>query len=502
MAVQGEELASKIEEKIKQAIDSVVEDIRVSIDDVRDVVNQQFDAVLQSVLADAKAMSVRAELDEMLAGQVAPPPVAPPEPPVESAPGSRELKKAIQQIERGGTQVDVLNALLEQLLEFGSRAALLILKSDTFSGWKGKGFSSFGGQDEFVKRLSAGPGEIRELDRLRLEEKVVSWDGGSFAQKLGITPPRSALIVPMVIKDKISAAVYVDRMPDTEGRFDQAAIELLVFLTGLLIDTLAIRKKVPSPTLSRETDAEPFESEEPEMLTHEELQAPEPAKPASRELTIEREQPSPPRTEHDQPLPEVEESSAPSPASAGVAMPSRYPEQAEPSRPKVEPAPVEPPTIEPESIEPPPPAAPAVTPAVETSRAAAPAPPQTEQRSAQPPTQVKPKTGGGESTQYVPPPGVKGGFAARAEMGEDAKKHDDARRFARLLVSEIKLYNEGKVDQGRKNGDLYERLKEDIDRSRQMYEDRVPSEVRDVSNYFYDELVRILADGNADALGL
>ncbi len=87
-------------------------------------------------------------------------------------------------------------------------------------------------------------------------------------------------------------------------------------------------------------------------------------------------------------------------------------------------------------------------------------------------------------------------------MGEDAKKHDDARRFARLLVSEIKLYNEGKVDQGRKNGDLYERLKEDIDRSRQMYEDRVPSEVRDVSNYFYDELVRILADGNTDALGL
>lgn len=87
-------------------------------------------------------------------------------------------------------------------------------------------------------------------------------------------------------------------------------------------------------------------------------------------------------------------------------------------------------------------------------------------------------------------------------MDEDAKKHDDARRFARLLVSEIKLYNEGKVDQGRKNGDLYERLKEDIDRSRQMYEDRIPEEVREGSNYFYDELVRILADGNADALGL
>ena len=87
-------------------------------------------------------------------------------------------------------------------------------------------------------------------------------------------------------------------------------------------------------------------------------------------------------------------------------------------------------------------------------------------------------------------------------MSEEAKKHDDAKRFARLLVSEIKLYNEAKVDQGRKNHDLYERLKEDIDRSRQMYDERVIEGVRKVSNYFYDELVRFLADGNADSLGL
>jgi hypothetical protein len=91
---------------------------------------------------------------------------------------------------------------------------------------------------------------------------------------------------------------------------------------------------------------------------------------------------------------------------------------------------------------------------------------------------------------------------APAAGGEAAKKHDEARRFARLLVSEIKLYNESKVDQGRKNRDLYERLKDDIDRSRQMYDERISEDVRKASNYFYDELVRILADGNADALGL
>ena len=87
-------------------------------------------------------------------------------------------------------------------------------------------------------------------------------------------------------------------------------------------------------------------------------------------------------------------------------------------------------------------------------------------------------------------------------VGDDAKRHDEARRFARLLVSEIKLYNEPKVDAGRKNKDLYERLKEDIDRSRQMYDERIADDVRKSSNYFYDELVRILADGDAGALGL
>ncbi|MEJ7711269.1 MAG: hypothetical protein WKF84_15740 [Pyrinomonadaceae bacterium] len=57
------------------------------------------------------------------------------------------------------------------------------------------------------------------------------------------------------------------------------------------------------------------------------------------------------------------------------------------------------------------------------------------------------------------------------EVNEGEKRlHIDARRFARLLVSEIKLYNEEKVQKGRHEGDLYNRLQEEIDRSRLMYE--------------------------------
>jgi hypothetical protein len=95
-----------------------------------------------------------------------------------------------------------------------------------------------------------------------------------------------------------------------------------------------------------------------------------------------------------------------------------------------------------------------------------------------------------------PPPPVPAGLPP-----EEQKAHEDAKRFARLVVSEIKLYNEAKVSEGRRQKDLYERLKEDIERGRQMYAERVPGAVRDATNYFYDELVRILAGGDAGALG-
>jgi hypothetical protein len=91
--------------------------------------------------------------------------------------------------------------------------------------------------------------------------------------------------------------------------------------------------------------------------------------------------------------------------------------------------------------------------------------------------------------------------APAAVPPEEQKAHEDARRFARLVVSEIKLYNESKVNEGRRQKDLYERLKEDIERGRQMYSDRVSAHVRESTNYFYDELVRILAGGDAGALG-
>jgi hypothetical protein len=92
--------------------------------------------------------------------------------------------------------------------------------------------------------------------------------------------------------------------------------------------------------------------------------------------------------------------------------------------------------------------------------------------------------------------------SASSTQGDDeVRAHNDARRFARLLVSEIKLYNEQKVMEGRRSHDLYERLKEDIDRSRQMYEKRVSASVAAKFDYFYDELLHTLGEGDPAKLG-
>ena len=85
--------------------------------------------------------------------------------------------------------------------------------------------------------------------------------------------------------------------------------------------------------------------------------------------------------------------------------------------------------------------------------------------------------------------------------GEDQEIHKKARRFARLLVDEIKLYNQNKVTEGRQNGDLYDRLREDIEKSRTTYQKRYGETAAASANYFNQELVRILADNDINLMG-
>jgi hypothetical protein len=105
----------------------------------------------------------------------------------------------------------------------------------------------------------------------------------------------------------------------------------------------------------------------------------------------------------------------------------------------------------------------------------------------------------GVGTDFKSVPSFAGGPLALPRTDD---RRDEARRFARLLASEIKLYNEGAVREGREHGNLYFRLREDIERGRRLYEERVPADVRGDGDYYYEELVDVLAGGRPEALGL
>lgn len=118
---------------------------------------------------------------------------------------------------------------------------------------------------------------------------------------------------------------------------------------------------------------------------------------------------------------------------------------------------------------------------------------------------AEPEASAPEAVPEPPPPPPPAPAPAAVDISqlseEEQKVHKDAKRFAKLLVSEIELYNKAKVADGRKSKDIYQRLKVDIERSRQTYEKRFGKTAAKQVDYFHDELVRSLATGDVSLLG-
>jgi hypothetical protein len=118
------------------------------------------------------------------------------------------------------------------------------------------------------------------------------------------------------------------------------------------------------------------------------------------------------------------------------------------------------------------------------------------------------KVGGSSATEDVAQPQPAAAMAASAPASaptssgsEEDELHKKARRFAKLLVEEIKLYNQPRVEEGRQHKDLYERLKVDIEKSRSTYDKRYAESAVASADYFTQELIRILADNDASLMG-
>lgn len=461
----------------KRALEAMTNRLNFVAERLEDSLREARSAVDEAVPADAEELFPISELSAAVAGlRNEAVPAAP-------AAISKNLLDAAARLEGTDSQSSLLRELLSTLTAHAARAAVLVARGESVMAWSGIGFSD----PEKLRSWQAELSASSALSQLSGEMNPVRFsplDDPVFSQWLqGEDPCQEALLVPVVLRGKLMGGIYTDWI---EGKpWDPEAVQLLGAVACWLIDTLQARQSggalliEPVDLRSAKVEPEPVAEPEPiaqppvenEFELQEEPAVSEPPEPEPVEAEVQAEV-EPPQEIPGAPGGGFDPSATMRVETAAPGGEFQPVTEAEPEQPA-------------EMVEEP----------VEEIPAEAEAP-------AEPPpvSEVVPPEDPPPVSAVVPPdpvddaaPGAEGSIDAQVE---------EARRFARLLVSEIKLYNDDEVDRGRVNGDIYNRLKEDIDRSREMYEKRIPAEVRQGRDLFREELVRILADGDENALGM
>ena len=324
------------------------------------------------------------------------------------------LLKAVAAIYTGSTQKEILRTLLDNTLHYSGRAALFIVKGNASTGWQGRGFSNNEEIKDFALDITNGIAGRAVQSRTVFTGSAAGMDA-NFKSRFHIPQDDRAVVLPLLLKDKVAALIYADGGVEPGGPLDAAALELLVVATGAWLEVNALRKQAHK------------DGQQPEAATA----------------------PPPPPVQAAAPSPSSFDpfaSHAPQHAAAAVGSAAAFEQPAAVSV-------SEPPVAE-SFLEPP---------AAEAPQAEIPG-----------------------SSELSP---------------EDADLHRKAQRFARLLVDEIKLYNQSKVAEGREARDLYDRLREDIEKSRATFDKRYGTTVAASAGYFQNELIHNLAEGDPSVLG-
>jgi hypothetical protein len=355
--------------------------------------------------------------------------------------GMERLRDAIRRLDAARTLTDVLDALAETAGQAAPRVAVFVLRGARLTGWRHSGFQ----EDIDPSRLEMSvdhPGLLsRALRAGRAVNTSESMPGDeAFASPFGpLSDDQAALAVPVRIGGETVAIVYADDA--VEGRNVPSAFpEVIEVLSCHAARSLEVL------TLSR---AQAQAQAQAQAVAQAQAQA------------------------HAQALAQAQAQ-----AQAHAEALAHAQAQIQARRPAAAPPPV-------------PPAAPAAT-----AVAAPPPAPAAMAPLPSPPLPAPAMAAGPDA-----PPSPRYAPHTRSFQPTGDEDEDAARRYARLLVSEIKLYHEAAVNEGRRNRNLLERLRPEIERAQHLYEERVPVQVRLKGDFFGQELVRTLAGGDPTLLG-
>ncbi len=380
-----------------------------------------------------------------------------------SASGAEDLARAVAEIQLGSSQREILRAMLDASARYAARVALFVVKGSHASGWQGRGFDNSDAVKDFALDENAAA-VVQAIGEHAVASVPVADLDPRFLEKFGAPASGEARILPLILKEKVAALVYADSGTDAEGLLDAGALDLLVLSTSAWLEVNSLRKHA-----QKETPATPADSHQVDNRYGDSFGVPgappsyvaAPTVPAFND----------PFASH---VPAFVPGHALAAAAAGdFSGPVGH-------------AAVEAPEPIPTPVPSPVPAMAAECAATEVQSAVA----------AMEPAPVEPTLIGNAETASTPTTP-----AVAAMSPEDQDVHRKAQRFARLLVDEIKLYNRAKVAEGRENKDLYDRLKEVIEKSQATYQKRYGNTVAASGNYFQNEVIRSLAEDDLSIMG-
>jgi hypothetical protein len=380
---------------------------------------------------------------------------------VGSTPDATALARAVAEIQLGTSQREILRALLDTGARYASRIALFVVKGSHATGWQGRGFANGDAVKDFPLDQSA-PAVIRGIrDRAMASPSIADMDS-HFLLQVGTPGSGEVRIFPLILKDKVAALIYADGGTDAAGLLDGGALELLVLSTGAWLEVNSLRKQA-----QKESSATQVESQS----------AAEAHQTAVHAVSAYND----PFASHSSGRAMAAAASTAEASFAAFASPAQDPATFEHSSQTVIAQSMTGGGVATEDL------------TAEVHSASSEFEPSAvamDAAIAEPLPLYEART---ETTIEAP--------AASSILPADQDVHRKAQRFARLLVDEIKLYNQAKLADGRKNRDLYDRLKEVIEKSRVTYQKRYGSTVAASGDYFHHEIIRSLAEDDLSIMG-
>jgi len=166
-----------------------------------ETIRSAVEKVLQRQLASLRESVVQEVLREIApeaSGQIA-----------RGTSGTAALQKAVSAVQAGTNQKEILRALLENTVLYSGRAALFVVKNGAATGWQGVAFSNNDSIKDFSLDISSGLPAAVMRSRSAESGEVSEFDA-RFIKQFGAPSDGQAVVLPLLLKDKISALVYAD----------------------------------------------------------------------------------------------------------------------------------------------------------------------------------------------------------------------------------------------------------------------------------------------------